>query len=741
MNLIKWLRKNNMKVMAVVVVLLMIAFIMPASLKQFGQTRGGQNKIVALMRENTKITNYDMLMARQELDILKMLRVEEMLRGVAVPLFRVRDFHALLLNELLFSEQGVSPALIRHMEQLIRTNEYRISSKQLNDIYKRPMGSDVYWLLLKAEAEQAGVRISNEIAGEQLSRTIPQIFPKATYSQVIGLLINQRGVPEGQILTTFGKLLAVMEYSRMICSGEIITSRQTTQDASWDNETIDTKLVRFDSSVFAESQSEPAQEEISTYFEKYKKFFAGDATEQNPHGLGYKLPDRVMLEYIAVKLDDISKTVTKPTQEEIEEYYQRHREELFKEQIPSDPNDPNSAPTERIKGYAEVAGLISKQLLQNKINTKAENILQEGKTITDAGFEGADIESANLSTEQLRQMAIDYETTARKLTEKHKIDVYAGRTGQLSAIDIQTGEYTKMLYMQAYGGTVVGLCPIVFSIDEIKASDLGPFDVPKPRMYENIGPMKDGQGKIMALVRVIEAHKATEPESVNQTFSKSSFKFEPTSEKTEDVYSVKDKVAEDLKKLSALDTTKSKAEEFIKEVVKDGWDGAIDRFNKLYGQQIKKQQGDPNTFRLQDLTNLRRLPESRMGTLAVESEGTALSQYLAIETKKESQRIDKLYSLVPEDANALDSVPVIMEFKPDMSYYVIENLSVKRLSQEQYQKIKALQIYKEDVVQSQSLAAAHFNPENIIKRMNFRLIKEKKQEGDVNKPAESGGRL
>ena len=61
-----------------------------------------------------------------------------------------------------------------------------------------------------------------------------------------------------------------------------------------------------------------------------------------------------------------------------------------------------------------------------------------------------------------------------------------------------------------------------------------------------------------------------------------------------------------------------------------------------------------------------------------------------------------------------------MEFKPDMSYYCLKSISVKRLNKEEYEKAKALRVYKEDVVQSQSLAAVHFSPENILKRTNFR---------------------
>ena len=59
-----------------------------------------------------------------------------------------------------------------------------------------------------------------------------------------------------------------------------------------------------------------------------------------------------------------------------------------------------------------------------------------------------------------------------------------------------------------------------------------------------------------------------------------------------------------------------------------------------------------------------------------------------------------------------------------MSYYCIKDILVRRLEQSEYERIKSLWAWKEDIAQSQSLAVVQFNPENILKRMNFRQLKE-----------------
>jgi hypothetical protein len=102
------------------------------------------------------------------------------------------------------------------------------------------------------------------------------------------------------------------------------------------------------------------------------------------------------------------------------------------------------------------------------------------------------------------------------------------------------------------------------------------------------------------------------------------------------------------------------------------------------------------------------------------------------EAKIESHFIDQLYSLVPQDSNTVQTLPISIEFKPHLSFYVIKNISVNRLSQQAYEKIRATQAYRQEHVQSQTLAVIHFNPENIIKRMKFRPADESSEPANAD---------
>ena len=748
MSLVRWFRKNNTKVMAVVVIVILFGFIGGGALMQMLSRRAtGLHNTIAYFGDNRKITRQSLSNARRELDILRALQADALLQN--------QDLRGILLGELLFTEQRTSPALLNHIKQTIRTYQYRISDKQINDIYRRSVPSSIYWMLLKNEAKLAGIMVPNEQAGELLGRVLPQTYNGRKYSQIMQDIMNQYGLPEQRLLEIFSDLLATMQYAQMICSNENITSSQITQAVAIERESISADLVEFESSVFTSTIADPTPGAEQDHFNKYKKFVAGDVSDENPSGFGYRLPDRVQLEYIAVRLDDVALLVSAPTNQEKEDYYNRNRLQSFTEQVQTDPNDPNSPMINQTKSYAEVIDDISKQLLKNKINAEANRILQEAKTITDPVLDDTGTEPAKLTTEKLKEMAGDYETTAEQLGKKNNLKIYADKTGQLNPEDMQKNEYLARLYLEGYGKNPISLSQIVFAVDDLTASELGPFDVAKPLMYQNIGPLKDllgspwaglmdTSGQIMALVRVIKTAKAAEPQSIDQTFSTKSLTFETDAkDDAEDVYSVREKVTEDLKKLAAMETAKNKAEEFISLAAKDGWDSTIDKFNELHGKETTSDPNDPDAsenvtepFKLQNLAGMRRISKAAIQTLAAHSAGNPAAPLFLSGRKKQQRFIEKLYSLVPQDSNSVDTVPLLMEFKPDMSFYCIKNLSVQRVSLQEYEKIKAMRLQAEDYIQSESMVAVHFNPENILKRMNFKPAETEESE-DANTPEES----
>lgn len=743
MNLVKWFRKNNKKVMAVVVIVIMIGFIGGSALPYLFQGSGGLNKAIAYFADGKKITPNDRNAARRELDLLRMLRAGDLLRS--------QDLRGVFLGELLFAEGRGSPVLINRVKQMIRNSQIRISDAQINSIYQRPLPSDIYWILLNHEVEQAGIKVANEEVGRLLGRVIPQMFDGRTYSQMIGSIVKRQGIPQEHILAIYGKLLAVWQYALMVSSSQDITSSQVRHMASWDNETITAEFVRVDTASFARTlpEARTSEGEISAHFDKYKSVFAGQISQENPYGFGYKLPDMVRLEYMAIKVDDISKIVTPPTAEEAEQYYERNRERLYTEEVRSDPMDPNSPLVPQTRSYAEVAAEVRERLLRNKINSKAEQILIEAKTATEPEVETLDAQAGRPTTDQLKKLAGDYGATADRLGKEHKVKIHTGRTGLLSALDFQTDEHLGRLVVMSQRFNPVRLSEIVFSVDELAASEPVSLDVQKPRMYENIGPARDAlaemardtSGRIAALVRVIEARKASEPEDVNQAFSTHTLQLDQgQEEQSEKTYSVKEEVTKKLRNLAAMDVAEDRAKELVDMAVKDEWESALGKFNELYGEQARQDPNDdPNVFRSEYLTDLQRISSGQIETLRVLSASNPAQAVLVREAQAERQFIDRLYSLIPPDSNSVPDLPLVMEFKPNMSFYCVKELSLDRLGEQEYENLKLRRLYTEDQIQSQTLAAVHFNPQNITARMNFRPAKEPEEPTDTDPGTQTEG--
>ncbi|MHC4264769.1 MAG: hypothetical protein ACYSUK_02425 [Planctomycetota bacterium] len=724
MSLMKWFRKNNKKIMAIVVIILLIGFLGGSYFSRLAQRRSGIKQTVANFADGRKITNYDIALARQELEILKMLQIDIMLKS------DTQNLHFFLLGELLFQERTVSPLLLNRIRQNIKSSGLRITDQQLNEIYKTGISRDLLWLLLTSETEQAGIKIPNQKAGAQLAQVITGMSNNATYSQVVNFIMQQNGVSEKKIINTFGKVLAVVIYAGEVCANESFTSNQLRQIASYQQETISAELVQFSADLFVTDQNEFSQEVLVEYFEKYKTFFPGRIGLNNPYGFGYKLPDMVRMEYLVVKIDDVSVTVSEPEPEEVEDYYQRYRQQ-YSTSVLSDPNDPNSLMIPKQQSYAEVANLIADQLLQREIDSKAEEIIQQAKTLTETGFEEAGLDLMTASTEQIKEYTGDYNQVAQKLSDQYNIPIYAGKTGLLSASDMMMDRQLGMMSVSGPSLSLARLTQVVFAIDELQGSDLGLLDIAKPKMYYNIGPAQDFTGQIVALLRVIEAKKAVEPNSIDLEFNKNTIQLD---QKEEVVYSVKEKVIEDVKKLTAFDVAETKARQFKQRVLAEGWDEAILEFNKLYKQEKDLSESEPNAFAIGNLTNMRRMPEATIEVLKAHAEGSLGAESLVEDSKKRKLFIDKLYELVPPEEDSLKAVPAIMESRPEKSWYVIKNISVNRLYQQNYQQSKAQESYREDYIESQNMAVIHFNPDNILKRMQFSALRTDVQQEDVNTP-------
>ena len=145
-------QEYNKKIMAIVVIILLIGFLGGSYFSRLAQKSGGDKTqtVATFARTAEKLRNYDIAFAQQELEILKMLRVDMMLKS------SIENLHLFILGELLFPDRSISPLMLNRVRQTIKNNGLRITDKQLSDIYRTGMPRDLLWLLLTNEGGTGG---------------------------------------------------------------------------------------------------------------------------------------------------------------------------------------------------------------------------------------------------------------------------------------------------------------------------------------------------------------------------------------------------------------------------------------------------------------------------------------------------------------------------------------------------------------------------------------------------------
>ena len=721
--------------MTFVVIFIMIAFVGGTALQQLMNRIGGTNRVVAYWGDQNKIMAKDIMQAQSELNVLRVLMFDRLFN------FGLGDLKSTLLAQLLFADPQTAAVVSDQLKKAVMTGQLPASNKDIDTFFTQAQGrSEIYWILLKAEAKQAGWVVSNSQAKTLLKQIVPQLTRgQADAQQLVNYIIKNYRMPERKIIGAVAAIWGISSYARMITSNEDVTINQVKAAVGRDGEKIDAEFVRINASDFVAEQAEPAPEELAEQFERYKEFTPGVISEPNPYGFGYKLPARVALEYLILNLDDVQKLVAEPGPEEMEEFYRQNvnlseYQPLFKYEVQLDPNDPESK-VQKTRTYAEVSGQIQRILTQEKTDRQADMIMSEAIELTEAAFAGADIDQ--VGPQEFEKLAADYKQTAAKLGEKYKIKVHTGRTGMLSPTDVAGDKYLSTLLVEAHSQAPSPLSKVVFAIDQVGVVELGRFDAAKPRMWQNIGPIKDIFGSIIALVRVIKAEKESVPTDLNVSFNKDGVILDETQERAQDIYAVKDRVTKDLKLIKAMDLAKARAEELVTLIGPKGWDDAVDEFNKTYSDK----QG-PSAVKLwvDKLSEQTRVSLMDIKTARAQSADNPAPQMFIRGRMESKMLLDKLYSLLPAGRTEAVNITSVVEFKPGASYYVVKNVSRTAVTTTDYYEKKSQTAFALDAARSESLGLIHFGPENIFKRTRYRVADAKGKDPAKNtKEKESGG--
>ncbi|MBN1125052.1 MAG: hypothetical protein JXA82_08590 [Sedimentisphaerales bacterium] len=739
MNIVKWMRKNNRKLMAFVVIFIMVAFVggyaLQQLLMQFAMSRTG----ALWTYRGGQIKRAEYLQAQKELEILRALQMPIYLRYKQT-IMGGPDIRANMLGLLLFPEASSVAMLSQELRSAQMQGRLLLTNEQMDEVFRRDINmSPQFWIMLNAEAEQAGSVVSMSDATELLKGLIPRLTagPEGqggvSAKDLVGLIMKRNRVPENQIIQTFARMLAILNYAQMVTVREDLTVNQLRGQIARKGEAvsqvrpeqISAEFVKFPIANFTDQIDEPKDNELTQQLISFKNNEPGQSGEENPYGFGYKLPPRVQLDYILIKQEQVKETIELPTPEEMELFYQRNQDNtqystIFKQKIPPDPNDPTAEEIEKTKPYAEVAGRIRDILVRQKTNRKADMILNEARSLCDSPFTGMD--PTEVTSEQLFQAAVEYGVIARQLKEKYGLQVYSGRTGWLNPEDIGNDSTLSRLSMQGQTSMPVRLSKIVFSVDPLKVTTLSRFEVPTPKMWANIGPLKDNFGEytqLSALARVVAVKPAEEPADIHISYSTKGAVLDDPNQVTGQVFSIREQLVEDVKLIKAIHLARQRAEEFIKMIEEGDWDKAIKAYNDQYAKDDTK--GKISLDKLRDRNRITLLELQKMKQM-IQEYPIAASYYE--ETLQTGKLLERLIPLIPAGQTEAKALNKVLEFEPSRIVYAVKSVTRKPVARQDYIKAKPLASYQIDAAIADTLAVVHFNPENVLKRMEFKVVGE-----------------
>lgn len=724
MQWIKWIRKNRQTAMTVFVIVLMVAFVGGYGLEELLMRMGQSGKqTFATYGNGKKITHQDIARSSQELETLKAIGANQLLFSKQT-LVGSPDVTSMMLGYLLFGDSQIAGRLRLQLHQLAQQGQIPLTVSQIDEFFTHDMDRpDVTWILLSNEAQNAGIVVSNEQSAAVLRQVVSQMSQnQGDPSAIIRYISSQIKVEPVEIIRTFGKLLAVLKWADIVCDNENVTTAQLQSAVGRMMERIDVECAKFPAEWFVEASKAPAEDQIQAHFEAYKNVLPGDISDQNPYGFGYMLPHRVQMEYFIILSDDVKKQIEKPNAEALENYYSSNIDR-YRTQIPVDPNKPDGEKITKTRTFAEVSSEIYRTLERERTQKLMQLMMKDARDWLDEKMLTLDMEKATV--DQLQQASGDYSQVAARITEKYKVPVHVGRTGQLSQKDFAEDDCLSDLQVQP--AMNLRLADVVFAVSTDPVPPKSKIANYVPRMWENIGPMNGGYysvkeakyTELSALCRVINIQKAAPAESVDIEYNIAGAVLDKA-QADQKVFQLKKQVVEDLQKQLAMAQAAARAEEFKQLIAASDWDKAFEQYNAKYAPK------DPNTvgsdaFKKLTVTSLpRQLLMSDSDLAKMRQIAAGNPAYMNFVTERAiNNLLNRKFFAILGDKEETGVIAEMFEFKPGMAWYVTKSIKRQPATKEDYLDRKSITAMQTNLSDTAGLGLVHFNPQNIRKRLNY----------------------
>jgi hypothetical protein len=232
-------------------------------------------------------------------------------------------------------------------------------------------GDERVYYLLTEEARRSGVRVGREAAKQQLVEMgVTNEFLKA---------VNARTrVSYDQLYDIVGKWMGVLWLAEMQASA--MTDSLPREKHAYRNQFQEAiaRVSILDAEAFLPLVPEPTEEQLQAFFEEHKSEKQGHTEAELQ--FGYRLPDRVRVEYLTVDPADVARKI-RVKSSQVEQFFEDHRNRYTK----PDPAAGNNPQAPQIPmTFEEARFQVKEDLRLQRAIEEAQRIVNEMKDEADA---------------------------------------------------------------------------------------------------------------------------------------------------------------------------------------------------------------------------------------------------------------------------------------------------------------------------------------------------------------------
>ena len=254
------------------------------------------------------------------------------------------------------------------------------------------------WVLLLREAREMGVRVNEA----QVDYFLAQFgLEGRAYQRLLATLRETKTTEKHfrQAVEDYLMIVGAFDASRTTAPPPLEEMRYLFRDLK---EQVELAMVVFTAEEYTKTARNPDRDEVKEMFERYKEVQANHFTNRTRFGFGYRLPHQADVAYLVVDRSAVERAV-EPSDTDIADYWDKHRGRLTRTvEVPAatrpatgPTSGPAAAPEPEtrevvITKFSEAWPEIRKILLPAATDTKTNDLLQQAKKLAKASSHLAD---------------------------------------------------------------------------------------------------------------------------------------------------------------------------------------------------------------------------------------------------------------------------------------------------------------------------------------------------------------